>query len=196
MVNLLLINEKYLLTSAVSERIHCAMSTSEKNGKSNRSRMERIQTVSGMLRMLIFIGIIFTVYYWLAFFFDWPFLSQGKVRIVTSPSHIYTSPGEMPRNILALVMVRTGLGIVCTLVLNSLFRLYQRGIIFSAKNVHYIRFVGYYLMVDWGVNYQLQSIAHDMALSTTPLFIGLLVIFIAWIMDEGRKIQEEQELTV
>lgn len=26
--------------------------------------------------------------------------------------------------------------------------------------------------------------------------IGVLIIFIAWIMDEGRKIQEEQELTV
>jgi uncharacterized membrane protein YdcZ (DUF606 family) len=25
---------------------------------------------------------------------------------------------------------------------------------------------------------------------------GLLILFIAWIMDEGRKIQEEQELTV
>jgi hypothetical protein len=24
----------------------------------------------------------------------------------------------------------------------------------------------------------------------------LLIIFVAWIMDEGRKIQEEQELTV
>jgi hypothetical protein len=29
-----------------------------------------------------------------------------------------------------------------------------------------------------------------------PLFIGLILILIAWIMDEGRKIQEEQELTV
>jgi hypothetical protein len=28
------------------------------------------------------------------------------------------------------------------------------------------------------------------------LLIGFVIIFIAWIMDEGRKIQEEQELTV
>ncbi|MEI9863261.1 MAG: DUF2975 domain-containing protein [Limisphaerales bacterium] len=28
------------------------------------------------------------------------------------------------------------------------------------------------------------------------LVLGLLIILIAWIMDEGRKIQEEQELTV
>jgi hypothetical protein len=43
---------------------------------------------------------------------------------------------------------------------------------------------------------QMQATFHDMALSTTPVFIGLLIIFVAWIMDEGRKIQEEQELTV
>jgi hypothetical protein len=35
-----------------------------------------------------------------------------------------------------------------------------------------------------------------MDLSLTPVFAGLMIIFIAWIMDEGRKIQEEQELTV
>ncbi len=28
------------------------------------------------------------------------------------------------------------------------------------------------------------------------LFPGIFIFFIAWIMDEGRKIQEEQELTV
>jgi protein-S-isoprenylcysteine O-methyltransferase Ste14 len=44
--------------------------------------------------------------------------------------------------------------------------------------------------------YSMQATFHDMALSTTPVFIGLLIIFVAWIMDEGRKIQEEQELTV
>jgi hypothetical protein len=29
-----------------------------------------------------------------------------------------------------------------------------------------------------------------------PLLAGAVIILIAWIMDEGRKIQEEQELTV
>jgi hypothetical protein len=28
------------------------------------------------------------------------------------------------------------------------------------------------------------------------LFLGLMIVLIAWIMDEGRKLQEEQELTV
>jgi hypothetical protein len=29
-----------------------------------------------------------------------------------------------------------------------------------------------------------------------PLVIGAIIVLVAWIMDEGRKIQEEQELTV
>jgi hypothetical protein len=33
----------------------------------------------------------------------------------------------------------------------------------------------------------------ELFLSLLP---GFVIIFIAWIMDEGRKIQEEQELTV
>jgi len=102
----------------------------------------------------------------------------------------------MSSTVLALVMIKIGLGGFCALVLNSLFQLYQHSIIFSSKNVRYIRFLGYYLMMDWLVDFQLQSIARDMHLSCTPLFIGLLLIFIAWIMDKGREIQEEQELTV
>ena len=43
---------------------------------------------------------------------------------------------------------------------------------------------------------QLVDMLRDMNLSSTPLFMGFLIIFIAWIMDEGRKMQEEQELTV
>ena len=102
----------------------------------------------------------------------------------------------MPGSILALALVKTGLDFAAMAVLFALFNLYWRGILFSARNVLYIRFQGYYLILGFIVDYQIQSRFHDMALSTTSLFVGFLIIFIAWIMDEGRKIQEEQELTV
>ena len=172
------------------------MKTNVKEAAAHQVRMDRIQTVSGMFRLLIWISLALGGYCLLAFFFGWSAPFADKIRIVASPGHVYTSPGEMPKAILALVMVRTALAVFGALVLNSLLRLYQQGIIFSAKNVGYIRFLGWYLMIDWLVNYQLQSIAGDMALSTTPLLVGFLVIFVAWIMDEGRKLQEEQALTV
>jgi hypothetical protein len=50
--------------------------------------------------------------------------------------------------------------------------------------------------VDWWIDYSLQGAVRDTQLSTTSLFIGFIVIFVSWIMDEGRKISEEQELTV
>ena len=42
----------------------------------------------------------------------------------------------------------------------------------------------------------MQSSLRDMDLSTTPVLVGLMILFVAWIMDEGRKLQEEQALTV
>lgn len=44
--------------------------------------------------------------------------------------------------------------------------------------------------------FSMQATLHDLALSTAPVFVGLFIIFVAWIMDEGWKIQAEQELTV
>jgi hypothetical protein len=40
--------------------------------------------------------------------------------------------------------------------------------------------------------YELRFFSFDFSL----LFAGIVIVLIAWIMDEGRKIQEEQELTV
>ena len=34
------------------------------------------------------------------------------------------------------------------------------------------------------------------SLDGQELIVGLVVVLVAWIMDEGRKIKEEQELTV
>jgi hypothetical protein len=40
------------------------------------------------------------------------------------------------------------------------------------------------------------SFAFGWGIDFGPLLIGAIIVLIAWIMDEGRKIQEEQELTV
>ena len=95
-----------------------------------------------------------------------------------------------------LLAVKIGFSFFGAWMLQSLLRLYQQGILFTARNVWYIRVLGYYVIIDWLINYQMEGVARATELHTTQLLVGLLVIFIAWIMDEGRKIQEEQELTV
>ena len=169
---------------------------SGRSSQNCQARLKRIRNASLLFRMFIGISLLVGVYWVLGFLFGWPFFSQDKVRIVIAHSHIYTSRTEMPPAIFALWLVKTGLGLWGAAVLFALFQLYGRGILFAARNVRYIRFLGYWLIIDWIIDYLMQGTLHDMDLSTTPVFVGLIIIFIAWIMDEGRKIQEEQELTV
>jgi hypothetical protein len=160
----------------------------------NLARLNRITRVSIIFRLLIYLGLIFQFYLMLAYYFGWP--GHAHFKIVIAPHHIYTSPNEMPPEIQSLWLAQTGLAFWAMIVLSCLFHLYEQGIFFTSKNVNYIRFFGYYLMISWLIDDQMQSHLQDMALSTGQLFGGFLIIFIAWIMDEGRKIQEEQELTV
>ena len=167
-----------------------------KASKTSDARLERIQIASLWIQLLMGFSFIMWVYSILAFVFGWPFFSEHKVRIVISHSHVFTSPAEMPQAILAWWSVKMAWMLFFFGVMFSLFRLYQKGILFSAKNIRHINSLAYFLIGNWAIDYQLQSTLRDMDLSTTPLFVGFLIIFIAWIMDEGRKIQEEQELTV
>jgi Protein of unknown function (DUF2975) len=174
----------------------CARRPTTHAGKISDARLQRIQIVSGWVQGLVGLGFLIGVNWLLAFLFGWPFFSQGQARVVISHSHIYTSPAEMPAAILIWWSVKMGLAFFCYGVLFSLFRRFKQGILFSAKNIRHIHALAYFLIGNWVIDYLLQSTLQDMDLSSTPLFVGLLIIFIAWIMDEGRKIQEEQELTV
>ena len=157
-------------------------------------RLKRIQIASLIFRVLNGIGFLLIVYCVPAILLGWPPPYHGTFKFVID-NHICTSSAEVPPEVLALWLVKMGLLMACMAVFDRLFRLYGKGILFSARNTLYIRFQGYYLILDWVVYYQMQGALHDMA-NTTQLYIGFLIIFIAWIMDEGRKIQEEQELTV
>jgi hypothetical protein len=174
----------------------CAMNATVIAPKIKNARLNRIQIASLIFRVFNGIGFLMVVYCVPAFLLGWPPPYPATFRIVISENHIYTSSADMPQAVLALWLVKMGLLMACMAVFDRLFRLYGKGILFSARNIIYIRFQGYYLILDWVVNYQMQGALHDMALSTSQLYIGFLIIFIAWIMDEGRKIQEEQDLTV
>ncbi|HTL72877.1 MAG TPA: DUF2975 domain-containing protein [bacterium] len=132
----------------------------------------------------------------LAFFMGWPMFSESKVRIVISQSHIYTAAADMPGEIFWLWLGKMFFWFVAYGVVFSLFGLYRKGQLFTARAVLHIRSLGYFLIINWAFDDQMQSTLRDMNLSTVPILIGLLIIFVSWIMDEGRKIQEEQELTV
>ncbi len=87
-----------------------------------------------------------------------------------------------------------------------LFSNLEKGILFGSENVTCIRRLGWlivaipFLEIGFQLSKMVWSVGDVMNidLSSLPnnLFQGFFIIFVAWIMDEGRKIQEEQELTV
>lgn len=99
------------------------------------------------------------------------------------------------------------------LYLVRLFGLYARGMIFTAENVACYRKLGHVIL--WSMA---ASIVHSslmtivLTLDNPPgqrmisfgissseiarLLIGMIVLLVSWIMEAGREIQEEQQLTV
>jgi hypothetical protein len=113
--------------------------------------------------------------------------------------------------------------------LAQLFRLYERGLIFSSETIRCMKILGILCVAGWILLSVWHGLIHlfPQPLSVKPLppgvtittkieggyrfgfftfvfaginlgqlLAGIIIILIAWIMDEGRKIQEEQELTV
>jgi hypothetical protein len=110
--------------------------------------------------------------------------------------------------------------------LSRLFRLFERGLIFAAETIRCFKILALLCVIGWilallieslpgppfpshaalppGATIVHTSVSHfgffsfefGIGVNFGLLFVGITIFLIAWIMDEGRKIQEEQELTV
>lgn len=95
----------------------------------------------------------------------------------------------------------------------KLFRLYERGEIFTSNNVRYIKYTGYALLIGQLLNPVYQALLTAILTLQNPpgqrimsisisgtdvgiILVALLIILISWIMAEGCRLQEEQEYTV
>lgn len=109
--------------------------------------------------------------------------------------------------------VPTALEMLILYFLIKLFRLYERGEIFTSQNVKYIRNIGYTLLVKVLIN-PFYQIAISLAMTinnphgqrtafasfgSTDIAIiitALLIILVSWIMAEGCKLREEQNYII
>jgi len=113
----------------------------------------------------------------------------------------------------AVTMMPTGVAMLGAYQLMRLFRLYEQGDIFRVSNVRCFKNLSR-VLVGWFVIGIVHRSLLSMALTLHPppgqryitfelgspdltaLLIGLTLAVIAWVMDEGRKLQDEQDYTV
>ena len=110
-------------------------------------------------------------------------------------------------------MIPTGLNMLALFYLVRLFGLYAQGLIFTRDNVRYIRLTGYVLLIRQAahpVHQTLETIA--LTINNPPgqrmiqigltddnlsqIVVALIIILVSWIMDEGRKLKEEEALVI
>lgn len=113
----------------------------------------------------------------------------------------------------AASMLTGGVTMYMLHTLSRLFTLYGKGEFFGTQNVACYRAVGISFIVQQAVSLPEQALQTAILSWTNPvgqrvvaigaddtnialIAVGLMVIIISRIMDEGRKMQEEQQLTV
>jgi Protein of unknown function (DUF2975) len=203
--------DKKDLTNGIDWFILCAMNANEISPKNN-VRFNRIQTISSFIRVVFMLLMVFygsiVLFYWLA----------AVNQLISFREDL---DGRSSVYFLWFLVIQIGKVIQFWMAFR-LFTCFVRSGLFAAQSVGWLRRIGVISMLIWffGLifNFPLawrrldfDHIRHMPAMQqlidyvgfamsvvgyNTDLLAGFLLLFIAWIMDEGRKIQEEQELTV
>jgi hypothetical protein len=134
----------------------------------------------------------------------------GLVPLVLVAVQAQTPEGFHPlAAVPAALKIYTGLRcavyLLAAVAFSRLLELYEKGIIFDGQNVAHIHRLGT-LAIFYGALTACRPIFETgrIEFPTLPLnvlcspwlIMGCFLLIIAWVMDEGRKIREEQELTV
>ena|ERR1035437_4052780 len=188
------------------------MNVNEISPKAN-PRLKRIKSVSRIAKLLVIGFLLFTIWFILRvwIFRGSPILFDKSMAASAKAAHRY--PLYLCVGILSLILPL----ILCFWYwkLAHLFQCYERGLIFAVETIRCIKCLGvlclvnwllgsaiHLLLQDWPSPYQpvrrMEFFSFDFGLGVDfgPLLAGTIIVLVAWIMDEGRKIQEEQELTV
>jgi hypothetical protein len=163
------------------------------------ARLGRIQKISRCVRLFLLYGIPALI---LCFFVSGFFVSKSwldnylhntpegiellKQQETFSAHQMATFTEMITSLLLFLFWYRTAL---------KLFGCFEKGILFTGETVRYIQILGG-IYVGKFLLRLIFSFFIPLNLTLNDLFAGLLIIFIGWLIDEARKIREEQELTI
>lgn len=110
-------------------------------------------------------------------------------------------------------LLPTTIGMIIIYFLIKLFKLYEQGKIFTLSNVEYLRKIGTFMLINEGAGFIYDALITFVLTMHNPkghwvssftfsnydlyaIFTAIMVIVISWIMAEGCKLNEEQQLTV
>ena len=173
------------------------MNANEMTPKTN-ARMNRIQKVSKCIRLFLQYGIPLLI----VGTFGLGLLAAYHIINLSQPAHPVAGLDDSAHvgavglwGVLALIVYflwyRTAL---------KLFGFFEKGILFTAETVRCIQIMGVIYFVRFLVQLILLAVPspdnHWRTMNFSDLFTSFLIIFIGWLIDEARKIREEQELTV
>jgi hypothetical protein len=184
------------------------MNANETAPKLNNAGLTRIKIVSRIAMLLVIGFLLSTIWFLLRVWvlYGKAVLFDESNASLARASHHYAS--FLCSGILSLI---TPL-ILCIwyLKLAQLFHFFERGLILAVKTIRCVEFLGVLCMINGLLVSTLHLLLQDQpsqrmdffsfdfgwGIDFGPFLAGTIIVLVAWIMDEGRKMQEEQELTV
>ena len=182
------------------------------NVKNAQARLARIRLVARFFKWVCFVTFAFVICMAGVAIF-WPGLvadmsDHNRTAMINSPLVLSEFKPELEWMYPVAWLLVTAFYCRGIVIFYQLFRNLEWGILFNKTNVHYIRLIGWWLLAYAFFDIFVEllkfvcvkpayvSLVFDFGQLGSDFLCGFFVIFIAWIMDEGRKISEEQELTV
>jgi hypothetical protein len=188
---------------------------------SSQSSIARIRRASRILQMIFVFWVVALVPLriagWLLYDSSQPLDEQALLYGLSEclkPGDIL-GPIDLHQRLLAMAVsaLPTAVAMFIFAKLARLFSLYRQGQIFTAQVVQTIRHLGIAIVVAQFSDFIFQAfcsmiltwhngVGHrqiTVGISFTHcemLFVAAIVIFSSWVMDEGRQLQAEQDLTI
>ena len=177
--------------------------------------LSRVKILSNWIYRVLSIGIVFIPVYYVSYWFLVNHIARPLVAVNTSATPI--TPYELSTEILAAGFISSlfPLTVLVFVLLNlrKIFLYYKDGVIFSFEHVVLFKriakllFIWVLLSVAYesvkSVLFSLNNPVGERVLSVgfgseelTVIVVAAFVYVIAWVMDEGRALAEENQMTI
>lgn len=168
------------------------MNANDISSKSN-GRLNRIKKVSKYLRLALQYGIPL----WILFCLSLGVATHFGLKL----PRVSQTANDVPHPwLLVYGILRLFLFIFWYRTLVKLFGFFEKGFFFTSETVQCLKALGSVYLVGFLLALSFRFTLHKAELlfgaGLEEPFTGFFIIFIGWLIDEARKLREEQELTV